>query len=651
MQKANSGHPGAPMGMSPAAFVLFTKVLNFNPSNPKWAGRDRFVLSNGHACALLYSLLHLSGYKAWTMDVLKSFRQLDSIAAGHPENHFPGIETTTGPLGQGISNAVGLAIGESRLAAEFNKPGFNIIDNYTYVFCGDGCLQEGVSGEAGSLAGHLGLGKLIVIYDDNKITIDGETHLSFSEDVLHRYEAYGWHTQHVKDGDYDVNAIEAAIKAAKEVKDKPSIIKLTTTIGFGAAKQGTEGVHGSPLGAADVENVKKKFGLDHTKSFNIPDEVAKTFNHVAAGEAAEAAWNAKFAEYAKAFPHEAAEFKRREKGELPEGWEKVLPTYQPGSAMLATRKTSGNTLQVLAPVLPELFGGSADLNPSTFTYLEKYKAFQKDSHDGRNIHFGVREHAMAAAMNGLAAYGFFIPYGSTFLNFLGYALGSFSLSALSGFRMLYIFTHDSIGLGEDGPTHQAIEKFMLCRQTPNVLFIRPADGNETSAAYIAGIRNTHGPTLMALSRQNLSQLHGSSIEGALKGAYILQDSQGTPEVILTATGSEVEIAVAAAAKLTDVKVRVVSFPSWELFEQQSQEYKESVFTQGVPVLSIEAGIIHGWTRYAHASIGMTTFGASAPAPALYKKFGITADNAADKARALVAFHKTHPVAHLLQRPF
>ena len=652
VQKANSGHPGAPMGMSPAAFVLFTKVLKFNPSNPKWAARDRFVLSNGHACSLLYSLLHLTGYKAWTLDVLKTFRQLDSIAAGHPENHFPGIEVSTGPLGQGISNAVGLAMAERHLAATYNKPGFDIVDNYTYVFCGDGCLQEGVSGEAASLAGHLGLGKLIVVYDDNHITIDGETHLSFTEDVLKRYESYGWHTLHVADGDNDVDAIEKALLEAKKVTDKPTMIKLTTTIGYGSAKQGTEGVHGSPLGAADIANVKTKFGLDPAQSFHIPAEVAAAFNHVEKGAALEQAWHELFHKYQAAHPTEAAEFQRRERRQLPADWEKALPhDYKPSGPALATRKTSGNTLNALANVMPELFGGSADLNPSTFTYLEKFKGFQKDSYEGRNVHFGVREHAMAAIMNGLAAYGMFIPFGSTFLNFLGYALGSFTLSALSGFQVLYIFTHDSIGLGEDGPTHQAVEKFMLCRETPHVLFLRPADGLETTAAYIAAIRHTHGPTLMALSRQNLPQNAGSSIEGALKGAYTLVDCAGKPDIIITATGSEVEIALTGAAKLTDLKVRVVSFPSWELFEKQTQEYKESVFTQGVPVLSVEAGTVMGWSRYAHASIGMTTFGASAPAPVLYKKFGITADNVAEKSIKLVEFHKTHPVAHLLQRPF
>lgn len=642
------------MGMSPAAFVLFTKILNFNPSNPDWAGRDRFVLSNGHACALLYSMLHLTGYKAWTLDVLKSFRQLDSIAAGHPENHFPGIELTTGPLGQGISSAVGLAMAERQLAATFNKPGYDLVDNYTYVFCGDGCLQEGVSGEAASLAGHLGLGRLIVIYDDNHITIDGETELSFTEDVLARYQAYGWHTLEVKDGDNDTTSIEAALLEAKKVTDKPTIIKLTTTIGFGAAKQGTESVHGSPLGAADITAVKTKFGLDTEKSFHIPAEVASTYSQVARGEAAEAAWSTLFAKYTAEFPTEAAEFIRRQKGDLPADWEKALPTdYKPGGSAVATRKTSGNTLNALAGVLPELFGGSADLNPSTFTYLEKFKAFQKDSYDGRNIHFGVREHAMAAVMTGIAAYGFFIPFGSTFLNFLGYALGAFTVGALSGFRALYIFTHDSIGLGEDGPTHQAIEKFMLCRETPNVLFLRPADGIETSAAYAAAIKNTHGPTLLALSRQNLPQNEGSSFEGAMKGAYVLQDAANgaKPDVILVATGSEVEIAVGAKAKITDLNVRVVSFPSWELFETQSQEYKESIFPQGVPVLSIEAGTVFGWSRYAHASIGMTTFGSSAPAPALYKRFGITVENTVEKAHKLVEHHKTHPVAHLLQKPF
>ena len=414
-------------------------------------------------------------------------------------------------------------------------------------------------------------------------------------------------------------------------------------------------MHGSPLGAQDLSAVKTKFGLDPNAHFHIADEVSKTFNHVAKGEADEAEWQALFDKYAKEHPKEAAEFNRRLKGELPQGWEDALPKdYKPGGPALATRKTSGNTLNALAGVLPEIFGGSADLNPSTFTYLEKFKAFQKDSYEGRNVHFGVREHAMAAIMNGLAAYGSLIPFGSTFFNFIGYALGAFTLSALSGFRALYIFTHDSIGLGEDGPTHQPVEKFTLARETPNVLFIRPADGLETTAAYIAAVRNTHGPTLLALSRQNLPQNQGSSIEGALKGAYILSDTTPSgqkPDIIIVSTGSEVEIAINGAAKLTDLKVRVVSFPSWALFEKQSQEYQESVFTQGVPVLSVEASTTQGWSRYAHASIGMTTFGASAPAGNLYKKFGITADNTADKARATVAFYKNHPVAHLLQKPF
>lgn len=650
VQTANSGHPGAPMGLAPAAFALWNKVMSYNPKNYKWANRDRFVLSNGHACALLYSMLHLTGYPEWPLSELKSFRQLESNTAGHPEAIHPAIEVTTGPLGQGISSAVGLAIAEAHFAARYNKPNFKIIDHYTYVFCGDGCLQEGISSEASSLAGHLGLDKLIVIYDDNKITIDGETELSFTEDVNKRYESYGWHVQTVDNGDGDISGILTAIEKAKSIKGQPHFIKLRTTIGFGSAKQGKESVHGSPLGKDDLANVKSKFGFDPEQFFVIPDDVRNTLDHTEKGTHAENDWNSLFAEYKQQYPELASEFERRQNGTLPDGWEKLVPSEYKSDAQLATRKVSGDVLNALAKSLPDLMGGSADLNPSCFTYLNVDKDFQKNSYDQRNIRFGVREHAMCAILNGLAAYGGIIPFGSTFLNFIGYALGAVTLAALSELQMLFIMTHDSIGLGEDGPTHQPVEKFMICRETPNLLFIRPADGLETSASYIAALKSKKRPTVLALSRQNLPQLEGSSIEKALKGAYVLSDCEGTPDLILTASGSEVELIVNAQKQL-NMKVRVVSFPSWELFEEQSQEYKESVFTPGVPVLSVEAGSTNGWAKYAHASLGMTTFGCSGPYKQVYKKFGLSVENIVEKSMKTVEFYKSHPVGHLVQRPF
>jgi len=650
VQKAKSGHPGAPMGMAPVAHVLWNKHLRFNPANPKWANRDRFVLSNGHASALLYTLLHLTGFKAWTIDVLKTFRQIGSPAAGHPENHFEGIEVTTGPLGQGISNAVGLAMAEAHFAARFNKPDFKVIDHYTYVFCGDGCLQEGISSEASSLAGHLGLGKLIVIYDDNHITIDGETELSFSEDVLKRYEAYGWHVDHVEHGNNDLSALDAAISRAKTVHDKPSFIKVTTVIGFGSAKQGTEGVHGSPLGDEDVANVKKKFHFDPTKFFFVPDEVRPVFDKTAKGAALEAEWNALFAKYAVAHPDLAAELKRRINNELPEGWDKGFPTFKVEEAAAATRTTSGKILNHFAAKIPDLIGGSADLNPSCFTYLKSDKDFLEGHYDQRNIRFGVREHGMSAICNGLAAYGGIIPFCSTFLNFIGYAYGAVVLSALSHLGVLYVFTHDSVFLGEDGPTHQPIEKYALCRATPNLHFWRPADGNETSAAYVSAIRSRHTPTVMSLTRQNVPNLAGSSVEKALKGGYILADCEGAPELVLVATGSETEL-VAKAQDKVGVKVRVVSLPCWEIFDTQPLDYRLSVFPDGVPVMSVEAAATSGWERYAHASVGIDRFGASAPGAAIAKEFGMNVDNVVAKAKQVAEYYKGKSVASRLLRPF
>jgi len=651
VQKANSGHPGAPMGMAPIAHLLWTQFLKYSPANPKWPARDRFVLSNGHACALQYAMLHLTGYTEWGMEELKSFRQLGSKAAGHPESHFGGIEVTTGPLGQGLSNAVGLAIAEAHLAATYNKPGFNIVDNYTYVFCGDGCLQEGITSEACSLAGHLGLGKLILFYDDNHITIDGSTDLSFTEDVLKRFEAYGWHTQHVADGNHDLDGISAATEAARKVTDRPSIIKVTTTIGIGSAKEGTMHVHGNPLGNEDVANVKKKYGFDPAKTFAVSDETYKEYNHVEKGKASEKEWEALFQKYAKEYPDLAKDFNRRMSGQLPEGWKSKLPKWSTSDAPAPTRKLGGKIINCLAEVMTELFGGSADLNPSCFTYIDKSIDFQKATRQGRNIRFGVREHGMCAIVNGLAAYGGFIPYGSTFLNFLGYALGATILAALSGIRALFIMTHDSIGLGEDGPTHQAVEKYMICRETPNMLFFRPADGNETSGTFVCAIENKKRPSVIALSRQNVSNLSSTSVEGVAKGAYIISDSDGKPGIILVGTGSELGLCIKAKDALKGVKVRVVSMPCWELYEEQDLKYKESIFPDGVPVISVEAGTINGWAKYAHGSIGMTSFGASGKDQDVFKHFGFTVENVAAKAQKTIEFYKNRNVPDLVHRPF
>ena len=587
------------------------------------------MLSNGHACALLYSVLHLSGYH-FTLDDLKAFRTVGSKTPGHPEAgphpENDGIEVTTGPLGQGLSSAVGLAIGERNLAANFNQPGFDVIDNYTYVFCGDGCLQEGITSEASSLAGHLGLGKLIVLYDSNSITIDGETELSFTEDVRQRYTSYGWQVLEVPQGNEDLAGIAHAIEVARKEVHKPSLIIVTTTIGFGAAKQGTEAVHGSPLGNDDLANVKKLFGFDPAAKFAVPKEAYAAFDAKKKGAEAFSAWETLFAAYAKAHPDKAAELDRRIKGELPKDWKEKLPKYAADGKAEATRVSSGLVLNAISEKMHEIIGGSADLNPSTMTYLKQGGGdFQKATPAGRNIRFGVREHAMCAISNGLALYGAFIPFGSTFLNFIGYALGAVTLSAITHLRVLYIFTHDSIGLGEDGPTHQPVEKFAVCRATPNMLFLRPADGNETVGAYIQAIEHKHTPTVMALSRQALPQLAGSSPEKVAFGAYVLQGAEKA-RLILVGTGSEVSLCVQARDELVKagVATSVVSMPSWELFEKQSAEYKASVFPEGTPVLSVEAGTVFGWDRYAHYSIGIPAFGASGPAPKVYEHVGVTA---------------------------
>ncbi|KAI8068712.1 transketolase [Gongronella butleri] len=643
------------MGMAPMAYALFNNHVTVNPKNPKFPNRDRFVLSNGHACALQYTLWHLLGFDV-SMDELKSFRQLDSKTPGHPEsNDTPGIEVTTGPLGQGIANAVGLAAAEAHLAAAYNKPGYDLFNNFTYVLLGDGCLQEGVASEAISLAGHWKLGKLIALYDDNAITIDGSTEVSFTEDTLKRFESYGWHTLYVADGDNDLDAINKAIEEAKKVTDKPTLIRVKTTIGYGSLLQGEEKVHGAPLSNDDIKQVKEKFGFNPEESYAVSQEVYDQFAARAAhGAQAEAEWNALFAKYKQEYPADGEEIERRLNGKLPENWEAALPRFTPADAPVATRKLSEGVLTALSGVLPELVGGSADLTGSNLTRWKTAVDFQHPStglgdYSGRYLRYGVREHAMFAIMNGLTSYGGIVPFGGTFLNFLTYGWGAARLSALSHLRVLYVMTHDSIGLGEDGPTHQPIETLTLTRATPNMLTFRPADGNEVSGTYLCAIENQHRPSIIALSRQNLPQLEGSTVEAVRKGAYVLQDAADA-KVILIATGSEVAIAVDAAKKLAEqgVAARVVSAPCTDLFDDQSEEYKKSVLTPGVPVISVEALGAWGWERYSHVQVGMTTFGASAPINKLYNKFGITADNVADKAnKAIAHFQKVGYVPELL----
>lgn len=518
VQKSMSGHPGAPMGCAPMAHTLFTKFMNFSPSNPDWWGRDRFVLSNGHACALQYIMLHLCGYGV-SMDDLKNFRQLDSMTPGHPENFVtPGIEVSTGPLGQGISNAVGLAIAERHLAATFNRPDCEIVDNFTYVICGDGCLQEGVASEACSLGGHLGLGKLIVLYDDNEITIDGDTAISFTEDVIKRFESYGWHTQVVADGT-DTAAIMEAVEKAKKETGKPSIIKTKTIIGYGSQKQGLETTHGAPLGVDDVAHVKTTFGFNPSESFVVPADVRTFYKKLQEdGAKREEEYNALFATYESKYPDLAKELKRRMSGQLPEGWKDNLPKFTPADKAQGSRKYSQMLIHAIADSVPELMGGSADLTGSNNTDF-KSGVYQKDAYDGRQMRFGVREHGMSSVLNGMFAYGGIRPFGATFLNFITYAWGGVRLSALSKFGVIYVMTHDSIGLGEDGPTHQPVEVMELMRATPNMMAFRPADGNETTGAYICAMETPSTPSVLALSRQNCPHLEGSSAEIVAKGAY------------------------------------------------------------------------------------------------------------------------------------
>ena len=645
VQKAKSGHPGAPMGMADMAEVLWRGFLKHNPTNPNWADRDRFVLSNGHASMLIYSLLHLTGYNV-TIDDLKNFRQLHSKTAGHPEyGYVPGVETTTGPLGQGIANAVGMAIAERTLAAQFNKPGHTIVDHHTYVFMGDGCMMEGISHEVCSLAGTLKLGKLIAFYDENGISIDGEIDGWFTDDTAKRFEAYGWHVIRGIDG-HDAIALKEAIEQAQAVTDKPSLLMCKTIIGFGSPnKAGSHESHGAPLGDAEIEATRKELGWSYP-AFEIPKEYYDAWDAKAKGKQVEDEWNARFDAYAKAYPDLAQEFKRRVSGDLPANWQQVAKDFvnklQANPATIATRKASQNAIEAFAPTLPEFLGGSADLAPSNLTMWSGSKEILANP-NGNYIHYGVREFGMSAIMNGIALHGGFIPYGATFLMFMEYARNAIRMAALMKIRSLFVYTHDSIGLGEDGPTHQPVEQMASLRVTPNVSTWRPCDQVESAIAWQYAIERKNGPTALIFSRQNLKQQERSAeqLANVYRGGYILNDCTGTPELIIIATGSEVELAVEAYHKLTEAgkKVRVVSMPSTDAFDKQDETYKESVLPSSVTArLAIEAGISDYWYKYVGLNgkvVGMTTFGESGPADQLFKEFGFTIDNVLNQAKSLL----------------
>ena len=646
VQQANSGHPGAPMGMADIAEVLWRSHLNHNPANPEWADRDRFVLSNGHGSMLIYSLLHLSGYEL-SIDDLKNFRQLHSKTPGHPEyGYAPGIETTTGPLGQGITNAVGMAMAEKALAAQFNKEGHDIVDHFTYVFMGDGCLMEGISHEACSLAGTLGLGKLIAFWDDNGISIDGHVEGWFSDDTPKRFESYGWHVIPAVDG-HDSEAINAAIEAAK-ADPRPTLICTKTIIGFGSPnKSGSHDCHGAPLGAEEIAATRKELGWEHGP-FEIPQEVYAEWSAKEAGAAKEAAWDEKFAAYEAAYPELAAEFKRRVNGDLPAEWEEkanqIIADLQANPANIASRKASQNALEAFGQMLPEFMGGSADLAPSNLTMWSGSKSLEANDFSGNYIHYGVREFGMTAIMNGIALHGGFVPYGATFLMFMEYARNAMRMAALMKVQNIQVYTHDSIGLGEDGPTHQPVEQMASLRLTPNMSTWRPCDQVESAVAWKLAIERKDGPSALIFSRQNLAQQERTAEQVAdiAKGAYILKDSDGKPELILIATGSEVELAVKAAEQLTaeGKQVRVVSMPSTDAFDKQDAAYRESVLPSDVTArIAVEAGIADFWYKYVGFDgriIGMTTFGESAPADQLFEMFGFTVENAVNTAKELLA---------------
>ncbi|EJL6442863.1 transketolase [Vibrio cholerae] len=647
VQKANSGHPGAPMGMADIAEVLWRSHLNHNPQNPNWADRDRFVLSNGHGSMLIYSLLHLSGYEL-SIDDLKNFRQLHSKTPGHPEyGYAPGIETTTGPLGQGITNAVGMAIAEKALAAQFNKPGHDIVDHFTYVFMGDGCLMEGISHEACSLAGTLGLGKLIAFWDDNGISIDGHVEGWFSDDTPKRFEAYGWHVIPAVDG-HDADAINAAIEAAKAETSRPTLICTKTIIGFGSPnKAGSHDCHGAPLGNDEIKAAREFLGWEYAP-FEIPADIYAAWDAKQAGASKEAAWDEKFAAYAKAYPAEAAEYKRRVAGELPANWEaatsEIIANLQANPANIASRKASQNALEAFGKLLPEFMGGSADLAPSNLTMWSGSKSLTAEDFSGNYIHYGVREFGMTAIINGIALHGGFVPYGATFLMFMEYARNAMRMAALMKVQNIQVYTHDSIGLGEDGPTHQPVEQIASLRMTPNMSTWRPCDQVESAVAWKLAIERKDAPSALIFSRQNLAQQPRSAeqVANIAKGGYILKDCAGQPELILIATGSEVELVVAAYEQLSaeGKAVRVVSMPSTDAFDKQDAAYREAVLPSAVTKrIAIEAGIADFWYKYVGFGgriIGMTSFGESAPAGELFKLFGFTTENVVKQAKELLA---------------
>ncbi len=641
VQKANSGHPGLPMGAAPMAYALWAKNLRHNPANPVWDDRDRFILSAGHGSMLIYSLLHLFGY-GLTIDDLKSFRQMGSLTPGHPEyGHTKGVEVTTGPLGQGLANGVGMAMAEAYLAKKFNRPGYPLIDHYTYVLSGDGCMMEGVASEAASLAGTLGLGKLIVLYDSNRITIEGDTDIAFREDTAKRFEAYGWQTLLVEDGT-DVDDIDAAIKAAKSQTGKPALILVKTQIGYGCpAKQGKASSHGEPLGEDNLKAAKECLGWNYEESFHVPQEVA---NHIQTirlkGSELEKVWDNLQAGYIKEYPDLAVEWETWKNNDFASELPRDGGFWSYESKANATRSSSGDIINILASKIPNLIGGSADLSPSTKTIMKGRGDFSPEDHSGSNLHFGVREHAMAAIANGMAVHGRLTPYVATFFVFSDYMKPSMRLSALMKLPVIYVLTHDSIGVGEDGPTHQPVEQLAALRSIPNFTVIRPCDAKETAAGWYAALSRKNSPTALVLSRQNLPQLEMTGME-ALKGAYVILDSGKDPEIILMASGSEVQLVYEAGKQLMSkgAAARVVSMPSWELFEEQDTAYKETVLPSGVSKrIAVEAGVSLGWHKYVGlhgAVIAMDGFGESAPAERLFKKYGFTVENVIEKAMKLL----------------
>jgi len=645
VQKANSGHPGTPMGLAPVGHVLWAESMNYNPRNPEWANRDRFILSCGHACLLQYSFLYLTGYPI-TLDDIKKFRQLHSKTAGHPEyGLLPGIEVTTGPLGQGFANGVGFAIAQKYLAARYNKPGFDIFNYKIYTICSDGDMMEGISSEAASLAGHLQLGNMIYLYDDNHITIEGNTNVTFDEDLAQRFETYGWHVQVLADGN-DLDALSAAIKNAQKETHRPSLIKVRTHIGYGSPnKEDTAAAHGAPLGEAEVKLVKENFGFDPDKYFVVPDEVLNYYREAGKkGIDKEKDWNDLYKNYKEKYTELANEYELLGSGKLPEGWKQKLPVFKAGEEM-ATRKASGKVLNAIADYLPNLIGGSADLAPSTDTNLEKYKSFSAENHDGRNFHFGIREHAMGAILNGLALSKYIIPYGATFLIFSDYMRPPIRLAAIMKIRAIYVFTHDSIALGEDGTTHQPIEQLIGLRSVPNIIVIRPADANETVQAWRVAMEHSGGPVALILTRQKIPVIDQEKYTKATeleKGAYILSESETQPDIILVGTGSEVQLLLSAQQKLTEQNIvsRVVSMPSWELFEKQDKAYKEKILPSSLRKrLAVEAGSPLGWHKYVTdegAVIGINKFGESAPGEEVMAAYDFTVENVVKKAKALMS---------------